>query len=68
MRIAVFGTRGAGGYFGRRLARAGEGVTFIARGEHLRALREHGLRVESVKGDFGSSQHRRPTTRKKSAR
>lgn len=52
MRIAVFGTGGAGGYFGGRLARAGENVTFIARGEHLRALREHGLRVESVKGDF----------------
>ena len=52
MRIAVFGTGGAGGYFGGRLARAGEDVTFIARGEHLRALREHGLRVESVKGDF----------------
>jgi len=52
MRIAVFGTGGAGGYFGGRLAQAGEDVTFIARGEHLRALREHGLRVESVKGDF----------------
>ena len=52
MRIAVFGTGGAGGYFGGRLARAGEDVTFIARGEHLRALREHGLRVESVKGNF----------------
>ncbi len=53
MRIAVFGTGGAGGYFGGRLARAGEDVTFIARGEHLQAIREHGLRVESVKGDFG---------------
>ena len=52
MRIAVFGTGGAGGYFGGRLARAGEDVNFIARGEQLRALREHGLRVESVKGDF----------------
>jgi 2-dehydropantoate 2-reductase len=52
MRIAVFGTGGAGGYFGGRLAQSGEAVTFIARGEHLRAIREHGLRVESVKGDF----------------
>ncbi len=52
MRIAVFGTGGAGGYFGGRLAQAGEEVTFLARGEHLRALREHGLRVESVKGAF----------------
>ncbi len=52
MRIAVIGTGGVGGYFGGRLAQAGEDVTFIARGEQLRALREHGLRVESVKGDF----------------
>ena len=52
MRIAVFGTGGAGGYFGGRLAQAGEDVTFIARGEHLQAVCQHGLRVDSVKGDF----------------
>jgi 2-dehydropantoate 2-reductase len=52
MRIAVFGVGGAGGYFGGRLAQAGEDVVFIARGEHLQALRTHGLRVDSVKGDF----------------
>jgi 2-dehydropantoate 2-reductase len=52
VRIAVFGTGGVGGYFGGRLAQAGEDVTFIARGEHLQAIREHGLRVESLKGDF----------------
>ncbi len=32
MRIAVFGTGGVGGYFGGRLAQAGEEVIFIARG------------------------------------
>jgi 2-dehydropantoate 2-reductase len=52
MRIVVFGTGGVGGYFGGRLAQAGHDVTFIARGEHLKAMREHGLRVESVHGDF----------------
>jgi 2-dehydropantoate 2-reductase len=52
MRIAVFGTGGVGGYFGGRLAQAGEAVTFIARGDHLRAIREHGLRVDSLQGDF----------------
>ncbi len=52
MRIVILGTGGIGGYFGGRLAQAGEDVTFVARGEHLRAIREHGLRVESVKGDF----------------
>src|SRR5215467_14634670 len=52
MRIAVYGAGGVGGYFGGRLARAGADVHFIARGAHLRALREHGLSVRSVKGDF----------------
>ncbi|MGB5881039.1 MAG: 2-dehydropantoate 2-reductase N-terminal domain-containing protein [Thermoanaerobaculia bacterium] len=45
MRVAVVGAGGVGGYFGGRLAVAGEEVTFIARGEHLQALREDGLRV-----------------------
>lgn len=52
MRIAIFGTGGAGGYFGAHLARAGEEVVFIARGEHLRAIREQGLRVETTSGEF----------------
>ena len=52
MRIAVFGTGGVGGYFGGRLAHAGEDVTFIARGEHLRAIKANGLRVDSSAGDF----------------
>ncbi|HUV88331.1 MAG TPA: 2-dehydropantoate 2-reductase N-terminal domain-containing protein, partial [Anaerolineae bacterium] len=52
MRIAVFGTGAVGGYFGGRLAQAGEEVVFLARGEQLRALRDRGLRVTSLKGDF----------------
>lgn len=52
MRIAVFGTGGVGGYFGGRLAQAGGDVTFIARGEHLRAIRDAGLKVDSLNGDF----------------
>jgi ketopantoate reductase PanE/ApbA-like protein len=52
MRIAVYGAGGVGGYFGGRLAQAGADVHFIARGAQLQALREHGLRVRSVKGDF----------------
>lgn len=52
MRIAVFGAGGVGGYFGGRLAQAGEEVIFIARGAQLEALCRNGLRVESVKGDF----------------
>ena len=52
MRIAVFGTGAVGGYFGGRLAQAGEDVVFIARGEHLRAMLTQGLEVDSIKGDF----------------
>lgn len=52
MRIAIFGTGGVGGYFGGRLAEAGEDVVFMARGEHLRAIQTGGLRVDSVLGDF----------------
>jgi 2-dehydropantoate 2-reductase len=52
MRIGVFGSGGVGGYFGGRLAEAGEDVRFIARGAHLAAMRERGLRVTSPAGDF----------------
>jgi 2-dehydropantoate 2-reductase len=52
MRVAIFGAGAVGGYFGGRLAQAGEDVVLIARGEHLRALQTHGLRVDSVVGDF----------------
>ncbi len=52
MRIAIFGTGGVGGYFGGRLAQAGEDVVFIARGDHLQAMLTHGLRVDSINGDF----------------
>ncbi len=52
MRVAVMGTGGVGGYFGGLLAKAGHDVTFIARGDHLRALQTQGLCVESIHGDF----------------
>jgi 2-dehydropantoate 2-reductase len=52
MRIAVVGTGAVGSYFGGRLAQSGEDVAFVARGAHLQALRESGLRVDSVDGDF----------------
>ena len=52
MKIAIFGAGGVGGYFGARLAQAGEDVAFIARGEHLLAIQQNGLRLESILGDF----------------
>src|SRR3712207_4469639 len=47
MRIVAVGAGGTGGYFGGLLARAGQDVTFIARGANLEALRARGLTVES---------------------
>jgi 2-dehydropantoate 2-reductase len=52
MKIAVIGAGGVGGYFGGRLAAAGNDVVFVARGAHGRAIRERGLIVRSVLGDF----------------
>ena len=51
MRIAIMGSGGVGGYVGGRLAAAGQDVTFLARGAHLAALREHGLALRSALGD-----------------
>ena len=48
MRIAVVGAGGVGGYFGAKLARAGESVVMLARGPHLEAIRRDGLRVRSA--------------------
>lgn len=51
MRIAVIGAGGVGGGFGVALARAGADVTFLARGAHLAAMREKGLRIEGGRGE-----------------
>jgi 2-dehydropantoate 2-reductase len=53
MRFAMLGSGAVGGYYGAKLARAGHDVTFIARGAHLRAIRERGLQIRSpALGDF----------------
>ena len=52
MKIAIIGTGGVGGYFGAKLAQAGNEVTFLARGEHLKAIQKNGLTVKSILGDF----------------
>jgi 2-dehydropantoate 2-reductase len=51
MKIAIFGSGGVGGYFGGRLAAAGEDVTFLARGAHLAAMQQDGLHIHSPLGD-----------------
>ena len=52
MHIVFYGAGGIGGYFGARLLAAGEQVSFVARGRHAQAMREHGLRVKSPLGDL----------------
>jgi 2-dehydropantoate 2-reductase len=52
MRIAIFGAGGVGGYLGALLARSVHDVSFIARGEHLEAMKVKGLQIKSIHGDF----------------
>ena len=52
MKIAVMGAGAMGGYLGARLATGGADVSFVARGPHSAAIREHGLKVTSPAGDM----------------
>ena len=52
MRFVIAGAGAIGGYIGARLAKAGADVVLFARGPHLRAMEERGLRVVSADGDF----------------
>ena len=52
MKVAILGAGAVGGYYGALLARSDQEVTFIARGAHLAVIRDRGLRVESVHGNF----------------
>jgi 2-dehydropantoate 2-reductase len=54
VRFAVLGAGAVGGYVGAALARAGADVTLIARGAHLAAMRQNGVRVLSPRGDFAA--------------
>ena len=53
MRVAIVGSGAVGGYFGAKLARSGQDVSFVARGAHLAAIRSQGLQIRSATlGDF----------------
>jgi 2-dehydropantoate 2-reductase len=52
MKFLVAGAGAIGAYVGARMAQAGFDVTLFARGPHLRAMQEHGVRVKSGEGDF----------------
>ena len=56
MKIAIIGTGGVGGYFGAKLALAGNDVAFLARGKHYDALKQYGIKVKSIHGDFEVSK------------
>jgi 2-dehydropantoate 2-reductase len=58
MKIVVMGPGGVGGYFGARLAAAGNDVTFVARGAHLAAMQANGLDVRSSVGNLHLKQAR----------
>ena len=53
MRTLIVGAGAVGGYFGALMRRGGADVTFLARGNHARAIRERGLRVAGVAGEWG---------------
>src|SRR5207237_5424465 len=52
MKFTVVGAGAIGAFVGAMLARSGEDVTLIARGRHLRAMQEHGVRVRGAVGNF----------------
>ncbi len=52
MKILIVGTGGVGGFYGGMLAKAGHDVTFLARGQHYQEIRQAGLSIKSVVGDF----------------
>ena len=52
MKLAIIGSGGVGGYFGAKLLHAGHDVSFVARGEHLRAMQEKGLHVKHPSLEF----------------
>ncbi len=51
MKIAIIGAGGIGGYIGGRLAQSGHEVTLVARGAHMQAIQENGLKIKSPHGD-----------------
>lgn len=52
MKFVIMGAGGVGGYYGARLAQAGNEVTFVARGDHLAAMQAKGLTIHDRDGDF----------------
>lgn len=58
MKILIFGAGGVGGFFGAKLAQTKHQVTIIARGAHLQAIKENGITIKSITGNFTAHPHR----------
>jgi len=60
MRLCIFGAGAVGGHLAARLAAAGEEVSVIARGAHLQAVQENGIRLlhgtETIEGKVRASE------------
>ncbi|MDY8134996.1 2-dehydropantoate 2-reductase [Aquimarina sp. 2201CG5-10] len=52
MHTVIVGVGGVGGFFGGKISNSGQKVTLIARGKHLEAIKQKGLQVKSIEGDF----------------
>jgi len=52
MKILIVGAGGVGGYFGGKLVQAGLNVTFLVRGKYFETIKQNGLQVKSINGDF----------------
>jgi len=57
MNIVIIGAGGVGGYFGGKLCQAGYHTTFIARGQTFEKIKQNGLKVKSILGDFHVYPH-----------
>ena len=57
MHIVIIGVGGVGGYYGGRLAQSGLKVSMLCRGDHLKAIKENGLQIKSLNGDFVTHPH-----------
>ncbi|MBO8157034.1 MAG: ketopantoate reductase family protein [Bacillaceae bacterium] len=56
MQVVIQGAGALGAYFGGRLQEAGQDVTFLVRKRRARQLKENGLAIKSVKGDYSFDQ------------
>ncbi len=52
MHIVIIGAGGVGGYFGGKISNSGQKVTFLVREKHIENIREQGLQIHSIDGDF----------------